>query len=70
MDWVDIYSCHPLKAQIIKGRLEQEDIPVILKEETVARLYGLTIDGLGQTHILVPQEFTEKASSLIEGFFS
>ena len=66
MIWVRVYSCAPFKAYIIKGRLEQENIPVKLQEETVAHLYGITVDGIGATKILVPLQFSKLAKSIIE----
>ncbi|MFC2034671.1 putative signal transducing protein [Chloroflexota bacterium] len=55
-----------LAAQIIKSHLESEGIPVLLKYESAGIIYGLTIDGLGEVRILVPQEFAEDAQELIK----
>jgi hypothetical protein len=46
--------------------LESEGIPVLMKSESAGRVYGLTVDGLGQVSILVPQEFAEEAKHIIE----
>lgn len=53
-------------ANVIKSHLESEGIPVLLKWESVGRVYGLTVDGLGQVSILVPQEFAEEAKGIIK----
>ena len=55
-----------LAAHVIKSHLESEGIPVLLKWESVGRVYGLTVDGLGQVSILVPQELAEEAKHIIE----
>lgn len=53
-------------ANIIKSHLESEGIPVLLKWESVGRVFGLTVDGLGQVKILVPQEFADEAKHIIQ----
>jgi hypothetical protein len=55
-----------LIANVIKSHLESEGIPVLLKYESVARVYGFTADGLAQVKILVPQEQVEEAKQIIE----
>jgi len=53
-------------ANVIKSHLESEGIPVLLKWESIGRVYGLTVDGLGQVSILVPQELVEESKRIIE----
>ena len=53
-------------ANIIKSHLENEGIPVLLKWESVGIVFGLTVNGLGQVKILVPQEFADEAKHIIE----
>jgi hypothetical protein len=55
-----------LTADVIKSHLESEGIPVFLQHESVGRVYGLVIDGLGAVKVLVPQEFVEEARKLIK----
>ena len=55
-----------LLASIIKSHLESEGIPVLLKYESAGRVFGLTVDGLGEVRICVPQEFAEEAKKIIE----
>jgi hypothetical protein len=55
-----------LVANVIKSHLESEGIPVLLEYESVGRVYGLTVDGLAQVRILVPQELVKKARQIIE----
>ena len=55
-----------LVANVIKSHLESEGIPVLLEYESAGRVYGLTVDGLGQVKILVPRELAEEARQIIE----
>ncbi len=56
-----------LRAQIVKGMLEGAGIPAILKYESAGVVYGLTVDGLGEVKILVPESWHEKAAELLDG---
>jgi len=52
-------------ANIIVGRLETEGIPTRLKYEAVGAIYAITIDGLGQVDVLVPEEWLEIARNIL-----
>ena len=66
-NWVVIKIVNGLpEAHIIKGLLESNDIPVRLEYEAIGQIYGLTVDGLGQVKILVPEDFFGEAESLLE----
>jgi hypothetical protein len=54
-----------LTAQVVKGRLETEGIPVLLRYEAVGQIFGLTIDGLGSVDVLVPEEHATWAMELL-----
>jgi hypothetical protein len=53
-------------ANVLKSHLESEGIPVLLKYEAAGKIYGLTIDGVGEVKILVPREYAEEAKNIIE----
>lgn len=53
-------------AQVIKAKLEQAGIRVLLDYESAGPVIGITIDGLGQVRVLVPTEDAERARALIE----
>ena len=55
-----------LQAEVIKGKLEANDIPVLLQYESLGPVMGLTIDGLGQVQVLVPEDKADTARVLIE----
>lgn len=52
-------------ANIIVGRLETEGIPTRLKYEAVGAIYAITVDGLGQVDILVPEQWIEIARNIL-----
>lgn len=64
-EWVLVSKEEYFKAQIIKGRLESEDIPVKIEKETVGLLYGITLDGLGGVRIYVPVQLKKKAEEIL-----
>ena len=55
-----------MEAQIIKGRLESEGIPVLLSYESAGLVYGLTVDGIGEVRIMVPKRLAEQAKEILE----
>ena len=54
-----------IKAQVIKSKLEGAGIPVFLDYESVGRVMGITVDGIGAVRVLVPQVNAEDARALI-----
>ena len=54
-----------LEAEIIKGHLESEGIPAILRYEAAGLIYGLTIDGLGQVEVQVPHSLAHHAREIL-----
>jgi hypothetical protein len=62
---VAIYNARQIEAQIIKGRLENEGIPVLLSYDSSSLVFGITIDGLGAVKIMVPERFAEQAREIL-----
>jgi hypothetical protein len=62
---VTVRTANYMEAQIIKGRLESEGIPVLLSYESAGLVYGLTVDGLGEVKIMVPQHLAEEAKEIL-----
>jgi len=54
-----------LQAEVIKGRLESAGIPAMLDYESAGRVFGITVDGLGEVRVLVPDEHAEDARELL-----
>jgi len=55
-----------LRAQVIKAKLEDAGIPVLLEYESVGPIIGITVDGLGRVSILVPDQYADVARALIK----
>lgn len=55
-----------LRAQVIKAKLEEAGIPVLLQYESIGPVMGITVDGLGQVRVLVPIQYIHEAHMLIE----
>jgi len=62
---VTVYTARQMEAQIIKGRLESEGIPALLSYESAGLVYGLTIDGLGEVKIMVPEHMAGEAKEIL-----
>ena len=56
-------------AHIIKGRLETEGIPTRLSYEAAGEIYAITVDGLGEVRILVPQNEAVRAREILSQSF-
>ena len=66
-NWTEIYTAfNMLEANFIKGRLEADAIPVMLKYEAAGQLYGITVDGLSEVRIFVPKELEQEAIEIIQ----
>jgi len=49
----------------VKGRLESEGVPAMLRYESAGVVYGLTIDGLGQVEVQVPSSLAQHAREIL-----
>lgn len=54
-----------MRANVIKAKLEAAGIPAILSYEALSRIYGLTVDGIGQVRVLVRAEGAVEARRLL-----
>lgn len=52
-------------AEIFKAKLEAMEIPVLLEYESAGKLFGLTLDGLGEVRLMVPEPFAAEAEALL-----
>jgi len=62
---VTVCTARHMEAQIMKGRLEIEGIPVLLSYESAGLVYSITVDGLGEVKIMVPKRLAEEAKELL-----
>lgn len=63
---VTVCISRQLEAQIIKGRLESEGIPVLLSYESAGLVYGLTVDGIGEVRVMVPESLEKEARAILD----
>ena len=59
-----------LQAEIMRGVLEAQEIPVVLSQEGIGHVYGLTVGPLGSVKILVPAKDFERASQILDDYYS
>jgi hypothetical protein len=65
--WSVVFTASGMtQAKIITGRLETEGIPTLLKYEAAGPIYAITIDGLGEVKVLVPEEAIARACAVLE----
>ena len=62
---VSVYSGNYLQAQIVKGRLESEGVPALLRYEGAGLIYGITVAGLGEARVMVPENLVEQAETIL-----
>ncbi len=63
---VEIYrAANELEAQVIKGRLETEGIPVMLRYEAAGPVFGLSVGALAEVRVLVPAPLAERARQIL-----
>lgn len=54
-----------IQAHVIKGRLESEGIPVLLRYDSGSTVFAFTVDGLGEVEILVPRKEAARARKIL-----
>lgn len=54
-----------LVANVLKSHLESEGIPAILRYESVGNVMGITVDGIGKVHVMVPEHLADEAREII-----
>ncbi len=64
--WVEVAQTFGLaQAQILAGRLQSEEIPAYAWQEGAGQATGLVIGLLGAGHVMVPEEFEERALDIL-----
>ncbi len=59
----------PMEAQVIKSRLDSDDIPAVIQQESIGAVMGLTVGGLGSASVWVPEPLAERALALLNEEF-
>ena len=70
-EWVVIDNVSgDLQAEILRGLLEAQGIPVLLSRESAGRAIGLSIGPLGEVFILVKAENLQDAQRILDDYRS
>ncbi|HEY66557.1 MAG TPA: DUF2007 domain-containing protein, partial [Caldilineae bacterium] len=56
---------HEMEAQVIKGRLEAEGIPVMLQREAAGTVFSFSVGVLAEVRVLVPAPLAERARRIL-----
>ena len=65
-DFVTIETVYgEIKASVLKAHLESEGIPVYLQYESLGRVAGIVVDGIGKIKTKVPAEYAEDAKLIL-----
>ena len=54
-----------MEAEVVKGRLESEGIPAIIRADAAGTIFGLTVGGLARAEVLVPEPLADQAIALL-----
>jgi hypothetical protein len=70
-EWEVVYEADgQFQAELLRGLLEAQEIPVVLSQEGVGRVYGLTVGTLGRVEILVPVSRLDAARQILQDYAS
>ncbi|MBM4462086.1 MAG: hypothetical protein FJ012_01965 [Chloroflexi bacterium] len=60
-----VYVGERMVAELIKSRLVSEGVPAILQYESAGLVFGITVDGLGEARVMVPEHLAQAARDVI-----
>ena len=64
---VEVYrAANELEAQVVKGFLETNDIPVMLRHESLGPTLGVAVGSLAEVRIMVPELLAGRAAELLD----
>lgn len=67
MNWVILKVVeNPSEALVLQSVLEAAGIEYKVVKESIGKLYGITMDGLGETKLYVPEEKLEEAKEILD----
>ena len=65
---VDVYTANgEIEAHIIKGKLESNGIPCMLRSHAAGSVHVFTVDGMGEVKVAVLESQAEEARKLLAG---
>ena len=67
-EMVEVYrAAGEMEAQVIRGLMESNGIPCLLKSNAAFSVHMFAVDGMGEVRVMVWDSMAEKAKRLIEG---
>jgi hypothetical protein len=63
--WIVIAIVSWGEAEIMRSKLESENIPCLLQREGAGMAIGLTIGPMGEVKVLVPEHLADRATELL-----
>jgi hypothetical protein len=67
--WVEVVKVSgELQAEMLRGLLEAQGIPVMLNQEGAGRAYGISVGPMGEVQILVPSNYVAEAQSVLADY--
>ena len=67
LELVTVYiASNQVEAEIVKGRLETDGIPAVLRYESAGLVYGITVNGLAQVEVQVPSSALQTAREILQ----
>jgi hypothetical protein len=67
--WVVVANgVNPAEADIIRGRLESNDIPALVQRDE-SSMFGLTVGAMGGAKVLVPETLADQALEILSETF-
>ena len=68
-EWITLETVQgDLEAELIRGMLEAQEIPVLLSREGAGRAFGLTVGPMGEVEVLVPKALENDAKKILEQY--
>ena len=69
--WIMVTSVSgEMQAELMRGLLEAQGIPVLMMQESAGRAIGITNSPLGEVEILVSKSNIQDARDVIEKYYS
>lgn len=67
--WKSVYTVQgEFQAEVLRGLLEAQGIPVHLSQEGIARAYGFGVGPLSEVELFVPQNQIQAAKNVLESY--
>lgn len=57
-----------IQAEILRGLLEAQGIPVTLNQEGAGRAYGINMGPMGEVQLMVPSRFVQDARQVLADY--